>query len=254
MLVRIPLFAAALTFGIAAPVLAEPDARSLIEAHVKAVGGIDAFDALTAVHRCGTIRFFENADNGPSGAFHYETALRVPDLLAERLARPQEMLVQRGYDHGEIWDTSDAPSHQPAPEREAMMEDTIHSANRDGIVLLKVAARAEIALRPAEVPATDTCVRVPSIPEIPMHCYSGETGFLTYLVRGDSVRKFEDWRKVGEVMLPFQLTQSEAGQVVYQIQLESAETNPVNITAVADAMRQAVSPSERLSCSPGPRP
>lgn len=236
--------------AIPAAATAAPDeAKTLIEKHVTAAGGVEAFAALVGVHRCGTIEFFSK-DGGPDGQFRYETALHVPDLLVERLGRPGQMLVHRGYDQSKPWDGVGAASNQSEAQSRAMMEDTIQGANRDGIGLLNVADRAEIVPRPAGVPATETCIRVPSIPEIPMHCYSAETGMLSYQVRGDSQRHFADWRKVGDVMLPFALTQKEAGQVVYEIRLEAAEANPDNIKGIADEMRQAVSPAERLTCSP----
>lgn len=242
-----------LVLGLAHPAYSDPAGRALVENHVLAAGGEAAFASLVSVHRCGTISF-EDAGSGPSGAFRYETALQVPDLLVERLARPGEMLVHRGYDRGRVWDQT-APSDDPSLAAQATgMQDTIAGANRDGIGLLALAAEAEIVPRPERVPAENSCIRIPSVPDIPIHCYSHATGLLSYLVRGDTMREFSDWRAVGEVMLPFRLTQSEAGQIVYEIALETAETNLAGIGAMAVAMRGAADPSERSACTlPGPQ-
>lgn len=241
-------FCSGLILGMATPAIADQDAQTLIQNHVAVVGGGSAFNAVTAVHRCGTIQF-TNTGSGPQGEFRYETALRVPDLLVERLARLDEMLVHRGYTNGEIWDLSGASEDQTGPELLAMMEDTIHGANRDGVGLVGIADRAEIIPRPIGVPSAMSCVQIPTIPEIPVHCYAEETGFLTYLVRGESIRQLSDWREVGDIQIPFVVTQSEAGQVVYEVTLQAVQVNSEDIADVANAMRLATAPSSRMECN-----
>lgn len=227
---------------------AEPTAASLIRRHVDAVGGLDAFKDVTSVHRCGTIEFFETGP-GPVGIFTYETVLQLPDLLVERLARPGQMLVHRGLDGDIPWDGVQPIDPAAREEVTARMRDTVLSANRDGLSLDAVADGAAIALRPSGVPETSTCVDVPEIPEIPVHCYDLDTGLLSHLSRHASLRTLSDWRKVEDVMIPFSVSQRENGRDVYAVTLEKVETNLATATVTADRMRAATDPNGRATCS-----
>lgn len=222
----------------------EPDyADTLITKHLQESGGSDALMKVKSISRYGNIAFY--AENKLKDSYCYHTDIVYSTKLREQI-KGKEIQYDRGTDGISFWLWTGAQyEFTKDTELTDYMLGTAERANRELLWLKEESDRFDMISTPFWAPQDSQCIQVvQSKDKIKrIYCFDTTTGLRAALGDDNRYRLETDWRQVGNIKLPFRLTDYQNGSIVFEVQLERVEVD----RAISNS--QFVKPdSPQLSC------
>jgi hypothetical protein len=196
--------------------------EGLINRHINESGGEIALIGLQSISRYGRIDFYNNSDKE---SYCYQTDIVYPTKLREQI-KGKEILHEKGTDGVSYW-LWNGNQYEFSTESEVIdyMNKTAERANRDMLWIKNEAQNYNLTTLPFWALNQNQCIQ--EMTSFRKYCFDTETGLLNAFGTDDEYRIVSDWRNVGNIKIPFNLTHYKDHQILYEIHLDHAELNKI---------------------------
>jgi hypothetical protein len=210
--------------------IVNPEVEKLIAKCIQANGGINALKQMQSISRSGSIKFYQS--KGTIDKFCYQTNIIYPSKLREQIKdiNKKQIIYDRGTDGTRYWLWNN--NQYEFTDDEALkhyMKTATEQANRNILWIAKDINNFDIMSSiPDWAPKFNQCIQQKAIQSADIrriYCFDNFSGLLSALGSDKEYRLESDWRNVGNIKLPFHLTQYQQGNITYEVQLDHAELN-----------------------------
>lgn len=204
--------------------LAQKSAEDLIKKHFRAIGGKERVESLVSVKRTGTIEFPDYRQPQPKGSGFYQTLIVYPDRVRIQIKVGAYQLDQI-RNKNQYWDF-DGKNFKVVMDsvKKEELNDTSLKANRELLWWENEHQSIQKTVTP-EFVSNSRCIAGIKNTSKDFICFDKGTDRLKASGNQTEYRFYRDWKKAGDIKMPFHIDHYRNGLLSYSIKLDSVEVN-----------------------------